>query len=278
MRQTGIYKITNLQNGKFYIGQSRDISTRWKAHTNSIHDSSNESVIRMAFAKYGLREQVSKPGTYGNFTFEIIELCEDKDLLEREAFYIKTLKPEYNVQLMNVNPIFAKSEKHRSKHYIQYHSLSKMGYFPGPGEELSDDADNYGIITKKRMAINMMGASVTMILGGIPGDYSHTRYYLWSEMLIEDVQCDQQNGTYLIQGIENFLSQPIDITDLEGFASFKMKCGNFAYGLQSMDNNSYFSEVLFPLVKNNLLQGMNNYEEWLNMFIEREDKIFTKET
>lgn len=25
MRQTGIYKITNLSNGKFYIGQSRDI-------------------------------------------------------------------------------------------------------------------------------------------------------------------------------------------------------------------------------------------------------------
>ena len=75
MRQTGIYRITNLSNGKFYIGQSRDIVSRWKEHTLSIHDDSNESVIRMSFAKYKLREQVSKAGHFGHFLFEIIELC-----------------------------------------------------------------------------------------------------------------------------------------------------------------------------------------------------------
>ena len=75
MRQTGIYKITNLSNGKFYIGQSRDIFSRWKSHTLSINDDSNESVIRMSFAKYKLREQVSKAGIFGNFLFEIIEFA-----------------------------------------------------------------------------------------------------------------------------------------------------------------------------------------------------------
>ena len=32
MRQTGIYKITNLSNGKFYIGSSYNINNRWNGH------------------------------------------------------------------------------------------------------------------------------------------------------------------------------------------------------------------------------------------------------
>lgn len=276
MRMTGIYRITNLQNGKSYIGQSRDIYTRWKAHTNTILETSNESLIRMAFAKYGLREQVSKPGKYGNFYFEILELCEEANLNDLERHYIKELHPEYNIQLMEVNPIFTKSDKLRSKHYVQYHSLNKMGYFPGPGDQENDEGNNYGIITKKRMAVNMLGSSVTLILGGVPSvAYRQTRYYLWSEMVIEDVQCETENNTYLIQGIENFLNQPIDITDIQGFTEFKKKCGNFAYGLQSMDNNAFFMEVLLPLVQNNKIENMSNYEEWLKSFIEREERIHT---
>lgn len=87
MRQTGIYKITNLVNGKFYIGQSRDVSTRWKAHTRALNKNSDESVIRMAFAKYNLREQVSKPGVFGDFSFEIIEICTEEELIERDLLY-----------------------------------------------------------------------------------------------------------------------------------------------------------------------------------------------
>ncbi len=111
MRQTGIYKIANLINGKFYIGQSRDIFTRWKAHTRALCDNSRESVIRMAFAKYHLREQVSKEGVFGNFSFEIIEICAEEKLIERETHYIQTLQPEYNVQLMGANSIFPKRLK-----------------------------------------------------------------------------------------------------------------------------------------------------------------------
>jgi len=29
---TGIYKITNLDNGKMYVGQAVDINRRWKDH------------------------------------------------------------------------------------------------------------------------------------------------------------------------------------------------------------------------------------------------------
>ena len=38
-----------------------------------------------------------------------------------------------------------------------------------------------------------------------------------------------ENKEYLLQGIENLVNEPIDLTGLEGFSEFRSKCGNFAY-------------------------------------------------
>lgn len=276
MRYTGIYKITNLINDKFYIGQSRDIFTRWKTHTKSLSDKSSESVIRMAFAKYGLREQVSKPGIYNNFRFEIVEIAEDENLLQREAFYIRTLKPAYNVQLVEANPIFAKKDRQRAKHFVQYHSLAKMGYFPGYEDEVMADNLNYGIFTKKRMAINMLGASVGLILGGRPEGEEYNHYYLWSEMTVEDIQYDEENKTYVVHGIENLLKQPIDIVNIDGFQNFKSKCGNFAYGLQGMETNDFYMNTILPLYSDNMVTVSCSYKEWLEDFVAKEEAKYKK--
>jgi len=47
----------------------------------------SNSAIYRAILKYGIKE----------FTFEVLEHCEADVLIEREQFYINTLKPEYNV-------------------------------------------------------------------------------------------------------------------------------------------------------------------------------------
>lgn len=276
MRQTGIYKITNTSNGKSYIGQSRDIFTRWKAHTISLHDNSNESVIRMAFAKHGLREQINKPGIYGSFKFEILEICDEEKLLEREMNYIQLVKPEYNVQFMEANPIFPKRDTQKSHHFIQYHSFEKMLYMPGETDDDSITTENvtYGIFTKKRIAINMLGASVVLILGGKPKGCRYNRYYLWSELVIEDIQFDSENKVYIVQGIENLLNEPIDITELEGFNDFRMKCGNFAYGLQSMKNKEFYYKIIVPLITNNRIKQVFSYNKWIDDFIAREEKKY----
>lgn len=71
----GIYKITNTINGKMYIGQSVDITRRWRQHKNSELD----YPLYKAFKKYGIE----------NFIFEILEECSITMLNERERYYIQ---------------------------------------------------------------------------------------------------------------------------------------------------------------------------------------------
>ena len=76
----GIYKYTNKLNGQVYIGQSTDIENRYKQH---LYDSSQRpdrgTGIDIAIHKYGIE----------NFTFEIIEECQTKELNEKERYWIQ---------------------------------------------------------------------------------------------------------------------------------------------------------------------------------------------
>lgn len=80
----GIYRITNKINGKSYIGQSKNIERRFREH-KYICSETNKS-LAIAYKKYG-RE---------NFEFSILEECSIEDLDNREIYYIKALKPQYN--------------------------------------------------------------------------------------------------------------------------------------------------------------------------------------
>lgn len=89
----GIYKITNNINGRIYIGQSVNISQRWKDHRTKINSSYEYNTpLKRAFRKYGIN----------NFTFEIIETCSKDELDEKEQYYIEfynSLTPNgYNIQ------------------------------------------------------------------------------------------------------------------------------------------------------------------------------------
>ena len=89
MIKTGIYKITNLINGKSYVGQSRNIGKRWTNHRATSWDKTSKCYgypLYRAFRKYGLT----------NFQFTILEECSIHELNEKEIYWIDTLKPEYN--------------------------------------------------------------------------------------------------------------------------------------------------------------------------------------
>lgn len=78
-----IYKITNLVNQKCYIGQTmKSIEERWKVHKRVSKKKSDRGYnypLYKAMRKYGIE----------NFTIEQIEECNEKDLDEREIYWIK---------------------------------------------------------------------------------------------------------------------------------------------------------------------------------------------
>lgn len=277
---TGIYKITNTVNNKHYIGQSKNIFTRWKSHTRALNENSNESVIRMAFAKYGLRQQVSKSGIYGVFKFEIIEICDESKLLEREQYYIRRYKPEYNVAQSEPSEYFHTTNQKANQWFIQYHSYEKRGYFPNYSGPEDDNLDTFsldsGIYSKKRLCKDMLHANILVILGCKPGKCDQMKYYLWSTTQVESIEyvnfSDFKN--YILIGIERLFEYPILLNSKIGFETFRKKNGNFAYGLQRADTNDFFNDEIVPYIQNNLQKAPSNYKQYLTEFCDRENEKY----
>lgn len=88
----GIYQITNIYNGKKYIGKSKDIRKRWMEHIR--YSRKGEAVnahFQAAWNKHG----------EDSFTFQIIEVIEDVSLLStREKCLVELNSPEYNVAIV----------------------------------------------------------------------------------------------------------------------------------------------------------------------------------
>jgi hypothetical protein len=85
--ESGIYKITNLTNQKFYIGSSVNIYNRFHTHSTKLKKNVHSSRhLQASYNKYGK----------DNFIFEVIEYCQKELCVEREQYYLDTLKPQYN--------------------------------------------------------------------------------------------------------------------------------------------------------------------------------------
>lgn len=117
----GVYIITNLINGKFYIGSSIHLSDRKNTHfrelEQGIHDNNH---LQKAYNKYGK----------DNFTFKIIEYIECREnVIPREQYWIdyflSATKREnlYNICLIAGSCAGVKRSEESKKLY----SLAKMG-------------------------------------------------------------------------------------------------------------------------------------------------------
>lgn len=84
MSECGIYRITS-PSGRVYIGQSKNISHRWNQYKYYYESINCKSLIYRSLHKYG----------YNTHKFEIIELCEESALSEREKFWIESQKTWY---------------------------------------------------------------------------------------------------------------------------------------------------------------------------------------
>lgn len=113
----GIYMITNKVNKKFYIGMSKNLTARFKMYfNNNVLELNQASRINRAILKHGLDkfsmtilELPNIMGTNATFKFKKIKSyykVSDKEgenwlstkLRNREAFFIKVFKPQYNIK------------------------------------------------------------------------------------------------------------------------------------------------------------------------------------
>lgn len=98
-RITGIYKITNKNNNKVYIGQSQDIALRWRQHKQN---------YQMMPGWY--EEARAESTSIDDFTFEVIQECKKEELDELETYWISyynSIKQGYNREL----PTFSTQRK-----------------------------------------------------------------------------------------------------------------------------------------------------------------------
>jgi group I intron endonuclease len=91
---TGIYRISNRENGKCYIGQSVSIIKRWAHHRGALNAGSHPN--------YRLQNSWNKHGE-GQFVFEILEECPREDLNSIEQKWIEETKsydPQFGYNIL----------------------------------------------------------------------------------------------------------------------------------------------------------------------------------
>jgi len=90
-----------------YIGQSVDISKRFRNYFNLSYIKSKSSfIISRALIKYG----------YSNFSVTILEYYDKSDLIIREQYYFNKLNPQYNIlKISGSSRYFKHSEETKTK-------------------------------------------------------------------------------------------------------------------------------------------------------------------
>lgn len=81
---SGIYQILCTPNGKIYVGSAKDIRWRWSAHRWGLRKGTHRnSYLQRAWDKYGADA----------FSLTILEEVPVAQLIEREQYYLDTLRP-----------------------------------------------------------------------------------------------------------------------------------------------------------------------------------------
>lgn len=87
-REAIVYKISNIKNGKFYIGSTVEPKKRQNNHFTALrYNKHYNKKLQNSWNKYG----------EDSFKFEIIEISDEINILKREQYYIDILNPNYNI-------------------------------------------------------------------------------------------------------------------------------------------------------------------------------------
>lgn len=87
MKICAVYKVRNKVTDWAYIGSSVDCLRRWFCHRGDLRKGTHSTIrLQRPWNKHGEE----------NFEFIILEMCEYKDLVIREQWYIDNTEKKYN--------------------------------------------------------------------------------------------------------------------------------------------------------------------------------------
>jgi group I intron endonuclease len=111
----GIYKITCIVNGRFYIGSSSDITLRYHDHMNALSEKRHHN--------YKLQADFDLYGTY-KFKLDLIQDgsgINRNELFLIEEGFIRSFQPYYNIEKTTTNAFLSRNYKKgrkKSKHKV----------------------------------------------------------------------------------------------------------------------------------------------------------------
>lgn len=109
MKQSGIYCITNTATAMQYVGSAVDLDGRFKRHIRQMKAGTHPNkFLLMDYERHGEE----------SFQFEVLELCSDVILLEREQFWIDQTKAAvvgYNIALSAFSPMKGRKQSEATR-------------------------------------------------------------------------------------------------------------------------------------------------------------------
>jgi hypothetical protein len=89
---TGVYKIENINNGKFYIGSAaKSFKQRWDNHKKTLRNGTHRNIkLQRSFDKHG----------ESSFSFSVLSFCPPEHCIKIEQWYIDKTNPYYNINMV----------------------------------------------------------------------------------------------------------------------------------------------------------------------------------
>lgn len=173
----GIYKITNINNGKVYVGRAANIEKRWKEHKDALAAGTHHS--------YKLQECYDALTNKDDLRFEIVEeVPYENERVVKEQYYIDkydAFHNGYNCSEFADNPKYIKPKAediHNFVFYASWYELIEAYENAGQPEmaaEIAKQIVNYGvtgqITTDNPLIVGIINAMCTTLI-----DKSKSRY------------------------------------------------------------------------------------------------------
>lgn len=181
----GIYKISNILDNRCYIGSSKDINKRWKIHLADLKRGDHHARhLQYWVNKYSINYLI----------FEVMELCLEEKLLEREDSYLLELKPEFNSAPRAFSCL-------GYKHSDEARQNMRNGQFKTPIAQYDFNGNFIRSYESTMEVYRVTGISPKSVSATAKGVYRQTNGFMWKFF------------TGDVSNIEPYMSYKIPITD-----------------------------------------------------------------